>query len=843
MRIQLKNFRCHRDAEFTFPDSGLVLLSGKSGQGKSTILEAISYALYGNVQKPYSSGTSTCCVTLQIFNLLITRRSRPNNLTLVKTDDETKTVYEDSEAQQIINTTIGMNADEFILSSYVKQSLNSSILSLPPAKQMEMIQTLIFTNSEHLDMRRAIKALIEKLKTQRSNLEGQLELLDRQLGESALEDLSEASIQKYENIDSEEIRSRIDELTTCISEKKEELCSLETEHQRCKETERKSSSLEEDRRDLRIRISQLEQEKASLDKEYPQSQIISMQERVEEIEEECNSIRKHLEFQQQEQKVESLLKDYQIETKKRIADLRKEIEEKGSLKELNAKKTKLLEEKRKAEAYSDAYSRMKSALASVKKDVSIPRECKTFKTMLTFLQETETNLTAEVETLSRKAICKTIHVSSKCPKCKTSIIVTGTEDGSVKVACEVKESRKKNSTRSAKKEEDDDNTDNSNNDDTEHDEEDSVDEYHSKRELLSRVSKQVAEFVDLQPILAKKTRTIEEVASDIESVDTLIQEIKIAQSTITKLSEQLKPDSLPTSIANQKKSLETLRKNLPELDYEATDEKYEQCQNTATEYAEELEEASQLSNSHTRLARLIEENKQKLAKMGEGKGSLVKLSSTIESSMKMLHDSITSMTMEMAKLSKTLTEVTEFEKLKGRREEINKLKKLKKKNTVALADTEKRLAATYALDGCYKEAESLSVIHILSCLNAHSKVYLDEMFDEPIIVRLENEKHLKKGTTKLQICPYVEYKGIVYSSIYELSQGEQARCFLAFLLAMNDLLGGKVVFLDEATCHLDADLSQQIFEYLKILSARDKKLIICVDHQSNHGLFDEVVPL
>ncbi len=46
-RVKLTNFRRFREAEIQFPD-GLICLVGKNGSGKSTILESISWAIYGH---------------------------------------------------------------------------------------------------------------------------------------------------------------------------------------------------------------------------------------------------------------------------------------------------------------------------------------------------------------------------------------------------------------------------------------------------------------------------------------------------------------------------------------------------------------------------------------------------------------------------------------------------------------------------------------------------------------------------------------------------------------------------------------------------------------------------
>ena len=44
--ISLNNIKCHRDTELDFVD-GINVLSGVNGVGKSTIFEAVGYALFG----------------------------------------------------------------------------------------------------------------------------------------------------------------------------------------------------------------------------------------------------------------------------------------------------------------------------------------------------------------------------------------------------------------------------------------------------------------------------------------------------------------------------------------------------------------------------------------------------------------------------------------------------------------------------------------------------------------------------------------------------------------------------------------------------------------------------
>jgi len=45
-RVKLKNFTCHEETEIAFPE-GMIIFVGRNGSGKSSIIDAITYALYG----------------------------------------------------------------------------------------------------------------------------------------------------------------------------------------------------------------------------------------------------------------------------------------------------------------------------------------------------------------------------------------------------------------------------------------------------------------------------------------------------------------------------------------------------------------------------------------------------------------------------------------------------------------------------------------------------------------------------------------------------------------------------------------------------------------------------
>ena len=189
MRLKLKNFRCYVDKEFTIKDEGLVLLNGQTGKGKTTILEAIFFALYGDIRKPYTFGATSCRVELDIYNMKIIRTCRPNRL-LVEFEESQ---YEDQEAQCLIDQQV-MNMHEFLASSYIRQRSNCSIISMTPTEQVQFIKNIAFDVNTNVKIKNTIKDMIKDVQEDMVKEKNNVELF-----ESQIKDLNDDETEIHDN--------------------------------------------------------------------------------------------------------------------------------------------------------------------------------------------------------------------------------------------------------------------------------------------------------------------------------------------------------------------------------------------------------------------------------------------------------------------------------------------------------------------------------------------------------------------------------------------------------------------------------------------------------------------
>ena len=135
-------------------------------------------------------------------------------------------------------------------------------------------------------------------------------------------------------------------------------------------------------------------------------------------------------------------------------------------------------------------------------------------------------------------------------------------------------------------------------------------------------------------------------------------------------------------------------------------------------------------------------------------------------------------------------------------------------------------------------SESMAMSSIVDTINAHLNRYTEKFFSDPLTAEIVSFKGLEE---KPQIGIVVHYKGVEYD-IKDLSGGEYARLDIAFCLALQSVIGGNLLMLDESFASLDSAATADILEILKE-EVDEGKIVICICHQVDESLFDNVINL
>jgi DNA repair exonuclease SbcCD ATPase subunit len=153
--INIKNFRSFGDVETTFKlnDLGPILITGKNGSGKTSIIEAIIWCLFGRYSDIHNPGDSVinwdvgknCMVRLLVNEYEIVRtRKFENHSDLLILKDGSPIENGDStnaDAQRTLNMLLNLDFNIFISSMFFGQS-SGSFLNFSDQQKRRVIEKL-----------------------------------------------------------------------------------------------------------------------------------------------------------------------------------------------------------------------------------------------------------------------------------------------------------------------------------------------------------------------------------------------------------------------------------------------------------------------------------------------------------------------------------------------------------------------------------------------------------------------------------------------------------------------------------------------------------------------------
>jgi exonuclease SbcC len=407
--LRLQNYRKHKDTFIEFPD-GLFGIVGNNGAGKTTIIEAMAYAIYGQhasktgqelIKREQATPDSDCKVELEfslgpdsyrVIRELRGSRQSPYASLSVNNRPEVEGV---SPVTRYLSKKIGMDYKSFFTSIFAKQKELDVLSELPPGERKKRILRLLGVDRIDVAIEN-VRRNKKESETKIGAVKGTLQDIDEL--NSTLEELKRQKTTDKQKVDSE--KTALKEAKTVLLKAKKVRDALEKKFKKYQSLDKRLSNCETkkiyDEGNLRSRqqeLGELEQAKKDLleikPKLKPFASIKSRKESLDNIRE------KYLEKNQLERQIKEI-----DETIRKLKDDRKKTI-------LKIKKAKNLDVELK--------TIKKKVSLYTKQSSSLGKQIASKSTLISQFKRQRKGLTQDFEKL------KKLGPKSKCPVCKKII--------------------------------------------------------------------------------------------------------------------------------------------------------------------------------------------------------------------------------------------------------------------------------------------------------------------------------------------------------------------------------------------------------------------------------------
>lgn len=163
MEITIENFRKHKKLSLTFNNGEIIHITGDVGSGKSTILNAIFWCLYGKLQQ-INDNTNTqehktvVSIYFDKLKLKIYRQHNPNYLEVI---DNTIKYIGDAAQTYIIDKFC--NIDLWFISSYISQKNRRDFFNYSNKEKLKLLNQIAFKNINIEDEKKKIEVFYKNI--------------------------------------------------------------------------------------------------------------------------------------------------------------------------------------------------------------------------------------------------------------------------------------------------------------------------------------------------------------------------------------------------------------------------------------------------------------------------------------------------------------------------------------------------------------------------------------------------------------------------------------------------------------------------------------------------------
>ena len=309
-RLKLYNFKSHEHTVISF-DKGISVIVGENGAGKSTILEAISFALFKQhtgkkIDDLVRNNANSMSVELEFssnnrdYKIVRVKKSNLKSSLFKRTSSEGGYVHVctgDREVANEIRQILDIDSDLFLNAIYIRQGEIAELVYKTPAEKKQLIGKLLGIDSLEKSWKNLLP-FITDYETQLAELKGKL-YNSSELIESYKQKKEELESLKQRGHELEEQITEVDGLLKDISESKRNMERekeiYETQVHNLEIEEKTFAKLEEDKH----RVQE------SLDK------IREAEEEIERLEKYVSKLEVYLDFEKSVNSIQKLKEDEQ----------------------------------------------------------------------------------------------------------------------------------------------------------------------------------------------------------------------------------------------------------------------------------------------------------------------------------------------------------------------------------------------------------------------------------------------------------------------------------------------------------------------------------------------------
>ncbi|HEQ78028.1 MAG TPA: SMC family ATPase, partial [Euryarchaeota archaeon] len=223
-RIELRNFKSHKHSILKL-DEGISVILGENGSGKTSILEAIGYALFRlqpvKLEQLIRRGADDMSVIID-FSLrgedykVVRYRGKQKKTALYK--DEVLIALGDELVKETIEALLGMDGTVFTSAIYARQGEIDSMLTSRSGERKEVMGRLIGTQ----ELEEVHKAMAEVIKHFSSKLERYHDI-DNEIKSKSKKIIEYMGQSEEFKIKKEEVREKLDKSKISRSELEKEI--------------------------------------------------------------------------------------------------------------------------------------------------------------------------------------------------------------------------------------------------------------------------------------------------------------------------------------------------------------------------------------------------------------------------------------------------------------------------------------------------------------------------------------------------------------------------------------------------------------------------------------------